>query len=146
MQEVIFLRTLGLPILGLGLSVETRSRELRLPTADLPYGSVNTRLPPSPRFGQIARSAFVTSATLDTLVSQQVTYQYTSGHGAACFLSPPRPLSEGGPCYTLRELKAQELEMIEDSLSRIEKGAYGHCRDCGRWISMGMELVQRNSL
>ena len=81
--------------------------------------------------------------------------------------------------FSLIELKAQELEMIEDSVSRIEKGAYGHCMDCGRWISparleimphalrcrdcqgkwekrkkaeadktfsMGMELVQRNSL
>ena len=48
--------------------------------------------------------------------------------------------------FSLIEPKAQELEMIEDSLSRIEKGAYGHCTDCGRWISMGMEQVQRNSL
>jgi DnaK suppressor protein len=37
--------------------------------------------------------------------------------------------------FSLIELKAQELEMIEDSLSRVEKGAYGRCTDCGRWIS-----------
>jgi DnaK suppressor protein len=37
--------------------------------------------------------------------------------------------------FSLVELKVQELEMIEDSLSRIEKGTYGRCSDCGRWIS-----------
>ncbi len=37
--------------------------------------------------------------------------------------------------FSLVELKAQELEMIEDSLSKIEKGTYGRCSDCGRWIS-----------
>jgi DnaK suppressor protein len=36
--------------------------------------------------------------------------------------------------FSLVELKVQELEMIEDSLSRIEKGTYGRCSDCGRWI------------
>lgn len=36
--------------------------------------------------------------------------------------------------YLYVELKAQELESIEEALKRIETGEYGRCQDCDRWI------------
>jgi DnaK suppressor protein len=36
--------------------------------------------------------------------------------------------------YSYVELKAKELESIEEALIRIESGEYGRCRDCGKWI------------
>ena len=36
--------------------------------------------------------------------------------------------------YSYVELKAQELESIEEALKRIETGEYGRCEDCDKWI------------
>ena len=36
--------------------------------------------------------------------------------------------------YLYVELKAQELESIEEALKWIETGEYGRCQDCDRWI------------
>jgi DnaK suppressor protein len=36
--------------------------------------------------------------------------------------------------FSLIEMKAQELEMIEGALRRVESGEYGRCLDCGHWI------------
>lgn len=36
--------------------------------------------------------------------------------------------------YSYVELKAQELESIEEALKRIETGEYGRCEDCDEWI------------
>ena len=36
--------------------------------------------------------------------------------------------------FSLIEIKAKELEMIESALSNMERGEYGRCMDCGRWI------------
>jgi len=37
--------------------------------------------------------------------------------------------------FSLVEIKHNELNMIEEALERIEKGEYGRCRDCRRWIT-----------
>jgi len=37
--------------------------------------------------------------------------------------------------FSLIDLKVEELEKIEDALTRIEEGEYGRCVDCGRWIT-----------
>lgn len=37
--------------------------------------------------------------------------------------------------FSLIELKHNELVMIEEALGRIEKGEYGRCMDCNRWIT-----------
>ena len=37
--------------------------------------------------------------------------------------------------FSLIELKHNELTMIEDVLESIDKGEYGLCLDCKRWIS-----------
>jgi DnaK suppressor protein len=36
--------------------------------------------------------------------------------------------------FSFIELKYQELEKIEQALTRIESGTYGHCMECGGWI------------
>ena len=36
--------------------------------------------------------------------------------------------------FSFIEHKYRELEKIEQALTRIESGAYGHCIDCGGWI------------
>jgi RNA polymerase-binding transcription factor len=36
--------------------------------------------------------------------------------------------------FSFIELKYQELEKIEQALTRIESGTYGHCMACGGWI------------
>lgn len=36
--------------------------------------------------------------------------------------------------YAYVEMKAKELESIEEALNRLESGKYGQCLDCGRWI------------
>ena len=36
--------------------------------------------------------------------------------------------------FSFIEHKYRELEKIEQALTRIESGAYGHCMDCGGWI------------
>ena len=36
--------------------------------------------------------------------------------------------------FSFIEHKYRELEKIEEALTRIESGAYGHCIDCGGWI------------
>lgn len=36
--------------------------------------------------------------------------------------------------YSYVELKAEELQSIEEALQRIEAGEYGRCRDCNTWI------------
>jgi DnaK suppressor protein len=36
--------------------------------------------------------------------------------------------------FSFIEHKYRELEEIEQALTRIESGAYGHCIDCGGWI------------
>ena len=36
--------------------------------------------------------------------------------------------------FSIIELKYQELEKIEQALTRIESGTYGHCMECGGWI------------
>ncbi|MGA8181906.1 MAG: TraR/DksA family transcriptional regulator [Desulfobacterales bacterium] len=36
--------------------------------------------------------------------------------------------------FSFIEHKYEELEKIEQALTRIESGAYGHCIDCGGWI------------
>ncbi|MBW1691378.1 MAG: TraR/DksA family transcriptional regulator [Deltaproteobacteria bacterium] len=41
----------------------------------------------------------------------------------------------GSAAFSLLKLKVQELDTIEQALKRIEKGTYGHCMDCGSWIS-----------
>jgi len=40
-----------------------------------------------------------------------------------------------GTTFSLIELKHDELKMIEEALERIEKGEYGRCLDCDRWIT-----------
>jgi DnaK suppressor protein len=42
--------------------------------------------------------------------------------------------------FSFIEHKYRELEKIEQALTRIESGAYGHCIDCGGWIG-GARLV-----
>jgi DnaK suppressor protein len=37
--------------------------------------------------------------------------------------------------FSLIEIKHNELAMIEEALERIEKGEYGRCVDCKRWIT-----------
>ena len=37
--------------------------------------------------------------------------------------------------FSLVELKYNELKMIEEALERIDKGEYGRCLDCDRWIT-----------
>ncbi|MBW1920636.1 MAG: hypothetical protein DRH11_07070 [Deltaproteobacteria bacterium] len=37
--------------------------------------------------------------------------------------------------FSLIELKHDELQQIEQALQRIERGEYGRCVDCGRWIT-----------
>lgn len=37
--------------------------------------------------------------------------------------------------FSLIELKHNELEMIEQALERMEKGEYGRCVDCRKWIT-----------
>jgi len=36
--------------------------------------------------------------------------------------------------FSIIELKYQELEKIEQALTRIESGTYGRCINCGGWI------------
>jgi DnaK suppressor protein len=36
--------------------------------------------------------------------------------------------------FSFIELKYHELEKIEQALTRIESGTYGHCMDCGGWV------------
>jgi DnaK suppressor protein len=36
--------------------------------------------------------------------------------------------------FSIIELKYQELENIEQALTRIESGTYGRCINCGGWI------------
>lgn len=36
--------------------------------------------------------------------------------------------------YAYVEMKAKELEAIEEALNRLESGKYGQCLDCERWI------------
>lgn len=39
-----------------------------------------------------------------------------------------------GATLALVQMRADELEQIEQALDRIERGEYGRCQDCGHWI------------
>jgi DnaK suppressor protein len=40
-----------------------------------------------------------------------------------------------GTIFSLVQVRYRELEQIDYTLSRIDKGQYGQCVDCNRWIS-----------
>ena len=40
-----------------------------------------------------------------------------------------------GTIFSLVQVRYRDLEQIDYTLSRIDKGQYGQCVDCGRWIS-----------
>jgi DnaK suppressor protein len=42
---------------------------------------------------------------------------------------------KGCAVFSLLKLKIHEIDTIEQALRRIQKGKYGHCIDCGSWIS-----------
>ena len=44
--------------------------------------------------------------------------------------------------FALIKLKVKEVEKIEEAIQRIEKGKYGRCQDCSRWISPARLQVQ----
>ena len=48
--------------------------------------------------------------------------------------------------FSLIEIKAKELEMIESALTNMERGEYGRCMDCGRWIRFARLQVMPHAL
>jgi len=36
--------------------------------------------------------------------------------------------------FSYVELKAEEIQAVDEALQRIDAGEYGRCRDCERWI------------
>ena len=44
--------------------------------------------------------------------------------------------------FSLIKLKVREVKTIEEAIQRIDKGKYGHCRDCSRRIRPARLQVQ----
>ena len=45
----------------------------------------------------------------------------------------------------LKQTDAKILQAIEEALTRIDKGVYGVCRDCGPWTLLEPQSLSRNS-